>query len=112
MHHLYILLLTDSVMDIAIKWTIIPSIKVHTYKAILMTTTLTVGLCHPRVNPIKNVWHKMKQYLRSKHKPKSLEELKQGVINFWHTLTPAVCRKYINHLILKVFQVDGDPSGH
>ena len=69
----------------------------------------------PDLNPIENLWGTLKQYLRSTHKPKSLQELKQGVLNFWQTLTPAVCRKYINHLhkvIPKVLQVDGNPSGY
>lgn len=69
----------------------------------------------PDLNPIENIWGSMKQYLRSTYKPKNLHELKDGIQRFWLTLTPDVCRRYINHLhkvIPKVVQVEGEPSGY
>ena len=69
----------------------------------------------PDLNPIENVWGSLKQYLRTNVKPKTIEELKIGIREFWHTLTPAVCRKYIQHLkkvIPKVINEDGGPSGY
>ena len=68
------------------------------------------------MNPIENLWGSLKQYLRTKHKPKNLGELKQGVLTFWHSLNPEVCHKYIRHLhkviIPKIIEVNGNPSGY
>jgi len=69
----------------------------------------------PDLNPIENLWGSLKQYLRTKHKPRDLNQLKEGVLSFWQTLTPAVCRKYIGHLrkvIPKVIELHGEPSGY
>ena len=69
----------------------------------------------PDLNPIENVWGSLKQYLRTVVKPRSIEELKAGIQEFWQTLTPVVCQKYIAHLrkvIPKVIEEDGGPSGY
>lgn len=68
----------------------------------------------PDLNPIENVWGSLKQFLRSTYKPSNLEQLKAGIQQFWLTLTPTVCSKYIGHLqkvMPKVIEVDGNPSG-
>ena len=47
--------------------------------------------------------------------PKNLEELREGIKQFWATLTPAVCTRYIQHLkkaIPKVVENEGGPSGY
>ena len=65
----------------------------------------------PNLNPIVNLWGSLKQYFHTTHKPRNLQQLKEGVLNFWQTFTPAVCRKYINHLhkvIPKVMEVHWD----
>ena len=69
----------------------------------------------PDLNPIENIWGSMKQYLRIHYKPRNLDELKQGIQQFWETLTPDVCQRYIGHLqkvIPKVIEVQGVPSGY
>ena len=69
----------------------------------------------PDLNPIENLWGSLKQFLRTTHKPKTLGELKEGVLKFWQSLTPEVCRKYIGHLhkvIPKVIALEGNPSGY
>ena len=69
----------------------------------------------PDLNPIENVWGSLKQYLRNVYKPKNLDELKEGIKQFWATLTPTVCTRYIQHLkkvIPKVIEHEGGPSGY
>ena len=69
----------------------------------------------PDLNPIENVWGSMKEFLRNTYKPKRLDELKAGIKEFWKTLTPAVCTRYIEHLhtvIPAVIQQQGSPSGY
>ena len=67
----------------------------------------------PDLNPIENIWGSLKQFLRNTYKPHNLEELKQGILQFWQSLTPTVCRNYINHLhkvIPRVVELNGGPS--
>ena len=69
----------------------------------------------PDLNPIENVWGSLKQYLRNFYKPRNLDQLKDGIQQFWSTMTPSDCTRYINHLnkvIPKVVQVEGEPSGY
>ncbi len=69
----------------------------------------------PDLNPIENVWGTMKEYLRTKIRPRDLASLKYGIRRFWKKLTPATCSKYIDHIpnrvISKVIEVHGEPSG-
>ena len=69
----------------------------------------------PDLNPIENVWGSLKYYLRHQYKPNNLEELIDGIRRFWSTMTPAVCRKYIDHLhkvMPEVVQREGAASGY
>lgn len=68
----------------------------------------------PDLNPIENVWGSLKTYLRTEYKPKNLQDLKNGILQFWKQMTPTVCQKYISHLhkvIPKVIELNGEPSG-
>ena len=69
----------------------------------------------PNLNPIELVWGSMKTYLRDKHKPKNLEQLKDGIRTYWRSLTPELCTKYIDHLkkvVPAVVKEEGGPSGY
>ena len=69
----------------------------------------------PNLNPIEKVWGSMKTYLRDKHKPRNLEQLKEGIRAYWKKLTPEVCTRYIDHLqrmMPSVAKEQGAPSGH
>ena len=73
----------------------------------------------PDLNPIEKVWGSMKNYLRNIHfrnpENRNLSGLKSGIKAFWKTLTPRICRKYINHIkkvIPIVIQRNGEASGH
>ena len=69
----------------------------------------------PDINPIENVWHELKEYIRGISKPKNKEELVQGKSSFWRTVTVEKCNRYINHLnqvIPKIIEVNGCASGY
>lgn len=69
----------------------------------------------PDLNPIENVWGSLKEYLRTYVKPRNLGQLKSGIKEFWKTLTPEKCARYIAHMkkvIPKVIEVQGKASGY
>ena len=49
----------------------------------------------PDLNPIENLWHELKEYMRREVKPKNKEQLIRGIKAFWKTVTPSVCAKYM-----------------
>ena len=49
----------------------------------------------PDMNPIENLWHDLKEFIQRDVKPKTKEELVQGIERFGGTAT---VEKYINHL--------------
>jgi transposase len=40
----------------------------------------------PDLNPIENLWHELKEYLRREVKPSTKKELIDGINQFWHTV--------------------------
>ena len=69
----------------------------------------------PDCNPIENLWHELKEFIRREVKPHKKEELIQGILSFWDTVTVNKCRKYIGHLkkvIPRVIELNGDATGY
>ena len=69
----------------------------------------------PDLNPIENLWHELKEYQRREVKPKTKDELVNGILAFWSTVDVAKCKKYIGHLrkvIPRVIEVNGDATGY
>lgn len=69
----------------------------------------------PDCNPIENMWHELKEYLRREIKPQTKSALVEGIQQFWRTVDVAKCRKYICHLrkvIPKVIELHGGPTGY
>jgi len=67
------------------------------------------------LNPIENLWHELKEYLRAKVKPRNLAELKAGIKAFWLTVSPQKCLKYIHRLdkvIPRVIELQGEATGY
>ena len=52
----------------------------------------------PDMNPIENLWHELKTYLRTVIKPKKKAELVNGINKFWNNLDSSRCSRYIDHL--------------
>ena len=69
----------------------------------------------PDLNPIENLWHELKEYIKREIKPRSMDELIQGIITFWGTVDTAKCLKYIGHLskvIPKVIALQRAATGY
>ena len=69
----------------------------------------------PDLNPIEMMWHELKSFLRRIIKPKNKDELLTGIRDFWVSVTPEKCQRYINHLqkvIPAVIEREGRASGH
>ena len=69
----------------------------------------------PDLNPIENLWHELKEFIRREVKPKTKGELVQGIKDFWVTVDRTKCCKYISHLnkvIPKVKELNGEATGY
>jgi transposase len=50
----------------------------------------------PDLNPIENLWHELKEYLRARIKLRTLDELIAGIKAFWTIVDAKKCKKYNN----------------
>ena len=69
----------------------------------------------PDLNPIENLWHELKEFIRREIKPKTKDELVNGILRFWGTVDFVKCKKYIKHLdkvIPKVIELEGAATGY
>ena len=67
------------------------------------------------LNPMENLWHELKEYIRREVKPRRQEELVNGIKEFWETVDVPKCQKYIGHLrkvIPKVIELKGAATGY
>ena len=66
-------------------------------------------------NPIENLCHELKEYLRREVKPHTKQKLIDGILQFWESVDINKCRKYIKHLkkvVPKVIEVQGGPTAY
>ena len=69
----------------------------------------------PDLNPIENLWHELKEYIRREVMPTTKEQLIDGIVEFWQTVDTQNCKKYIGHLrkvIPKVIELNGEATGY
>lgn len=52
----------------------------------------------PDLNPIENLWHELKEYIRREVKPTAKAQLIVGIKKFWITVTVGKCQRYIGYL--------------
>ena len=66
-------------------------------------------------NPIQNLWHELKEFIRREVKPHTKQELIEGIQRFWCTVSIEKCEKYIGHLrkvLPRVIELNGDATGY
>ena len=69
----------------------------------------------PDCNPIENLWHEVKEFIRREVKPTTKQELIDGILSFWDTVDVDKCLTYINHLrkvLPKVVEKKGAATGY
>lgn len=69
----------------------------------------------PDANPIENLWHELKEFIRSKIKPTVKAELVSGIHQFWDTVDVHKCQIYIGHLrkvVPKIIELNGLATGY
>ena len=69
----------------------------------------------PDLNPIENMWHELKEFIRREVKPTTKQQLIDGILAFWETVTVEKCNKYINHLkkvVPRVIELEGAATGY
>ena len=69
----------------------------------------------PDANPIENLWHELKEFIRREVKPKVKAELVLGIQQFWATVDAQKCQKYIGHLrkvVPKIIELNGLATGY
>ena len=52
----------------------------------------------PDMNPIENLWHELKEHIRREAKPKTNDQLIEGILQSWRTVDVNKCKKYIGRL--------------
>ena len=47
----------------------------------------------PDINPIENMWHELKEYIRREIKPRTKDGLIEGIKKFWMTVDVDKCTR-------------------
>lgn len=62
----------------------------------------------PDLNPIENLWHELKEFIRREVKPHTKDELIIGIKQFWKTVDVPKCTRFVDVLYLNNSLVAGD----
>ena len=69
----------------------------------------------PDANPIENVWHELKEFMRREVKPRNKSELVDRNLRFWQSMDKTKCQKFIHHLrkvLPKIIELNGAATGY
>jgi hypothetical protein len=94
-------------------------VRIHVMAVIFVTIIVNDVLYLEReINAaaiFQNIWSSLKTHLEKNVKPDSKETLIEGIQEFWKTLSPRMCNRYINHIFTVLPAVAlrlGKPSGY
>ena len=71
----------------------------------ILDSVMSTPASSPDLNPIENVWAALKDHLLRKVKPRTKDELVNGIVTWWENLTPEKCGRYIDHIHRVIPQV-------
>lgn len=70
----------------------------------------------PDLNPIELVWGSMKEAVRNNYKPRTLQQLKDALLDYWSKkMTEETCTRYVLHIhkvLPAVVEAEGQASGY
>ena len=69
----------------------------------------------PDANPIKNLWHELKEFIHTEVKSTNKQQLVDGISTSWNIVDGRKCRRYIRHLnkvLPKIIGKGGDATGY
>ena len=55
----------------------------------------------PDLNPVENLWHELKEFIRRDVKPHTKDELVEGIERFWKTVDVAKCTRYVHTYVFQ-----------
>lgn len=95
--------------------TTILSIRRTMLRNIFCHREYTGGRPLPNLPTVTKLWHELKEFLKHKVKPRTKDELVQGILQFWDTVDVAKCTRYIRHLrkvLPRITELNGDATGY
>ena len=66
----------------------------------------------PDLNPIENLWHELKEYIRREVKPTRESELTAGITRFWDTVDANKCIGHLKKMFPRVIDLYGAATGY
>ena len=61
----------------------------------------------PDLNPIENIWHELKEWIRREAKPHTKAELIMGIKHFWQTVDVAKCTRQVTYMYIFIGRWEG-----
>ncbi|KIH64934.1 hypothetical protein ANCDUO_04745 [Ancylostoma duodenale] len=65
----------------------------------------------PDLNPLELIWGNMKYFVRRKN-VHNLNALREAVLEYWRSLTPEICSRYVNNIHRKMPRVVEKAGGN
>ena len=66
----------------------------------------------PDANPMENLWHELKEYIRREIKSTRKAELISGIKEFWDTVDVDKCIDHLRKVFPRIMELDGAATGY